>query len=118
VKGIGGRFNFKRKQDMRTIKEMKPEDCKHQRFFANCDITRLAEGGINDPVDKETAVITGYTADIKIHCTECGTAFEFIGVPGGSSPSHPCVSFDGTELRAPIRPANMPIQSADKKKLN
>lgn len=87
------------------------EDCKHERFQCTCEVTRLHKEG-------EPEKITGYTTDIKVHCTDCGQPFEWIGVPGGSSPMQPMVSFDGTELRAPIRPSKLPIEKVEGKIYN
>jgi hypothetical protein len=81
---------------------MADNNCKHEQFEAMTRVARLTEEGS----DK----VTGFSADIRIHCSQCGTPFEFIGVPGGYHPGHPMVSFDGTELRAPIRPSNAPME--------
>jgi hypothetical protein len=77
-------------------------NCNHEQFYTHVVVSRLCEDGKPD-------VITGYHADIKIHCTQCGNPFEFLGVPGGFSPTFPTASIDGTELRQPIRPSNLPV---------
>lgn len=77
------------------------QDCKHEIFQCNADITRLTDG--DDPEK-----VTGYSADIRVKCVQCGLPFEFVGVPGGYSPGQPMVNFDATELRAPIRPSTDP----------
>lgn len=69
--------------------------CEHLSFKAQLDVIRLTDNSGN---------VTGYTTDISVHCAECMKPFEWVGVPGGVSPAHPCVSADGLELRAPIRP--------------
>ena len=71
--------------------------CEHKAFASHAAVTRLTgvEGG----------PVTGYSCDLRVHCVECGTAFAFIGVPGGLSPSAPRVSLDALELRLPIAPA-------------
>lgn len=86
-------------------------DCKHERFQCSCAVTRLQD-------TKEPEKITGYTTDIKVHCMDCGIPFEWIGVSMGVSPLEPMVSADGTELRAPIRPSNAPIEKIEGKIYN
>lgn len=71
--------------------------CDHKNFTANVSVTRLTDS------DDETKV-TGYTTDITVHCAECFKPFEWIGLPGGYSPSQPMVDFDRVTLRAPIKP--------------
>lgn len=73
------------------------EPCTHNSFRCNAKIGRLSrdEGG----------PITGYTADVSISCAECGLPFRFIGLSAGNHFHEPRVSIDGTELRAPIEPA-------------
>jgi hypothetical protein len=71
--------------------------CQHLNFRASVNVGRLShdEGG----------EITGYSADVRITCDKCGVPFRFIGLPAGNHFSEPRVSVDGTELRAPIEPA-------------
>lgn len=71
--------------------------CKHERFAASVDVSRLSE--------TESGPITGYTADVRIKCAECGLRFRFVGIECGNSLFAPKVSVDATELRAPIEPA-------------
>jgi hypothetical protein len=51
-----------------------------------------------------------YMADVTVSCAPpphgCGEPFRFTGLPAGMSFSHPMVSPNETELRAPIRPAS------------
>lgn len=70
--------------------------CDHMHFLAQVDVTRLTK--------EEGGPVTGYSADIHIKCEQCGEKFVFLGLPGGMAPNYPTVSFDGTELRAPIKP--------------
>lgn len=71
--------------------------CEHKNFRCAANIGRLShdEGG----------PITGYVADVKIECADCGLPFRFIGLNAGNHYAEPRVSIDGTELRAPIEPA-------------
>lgn len=72
--------------------------CKHEKFHAHASIHRLKDS-------EQSEEITGWHADIKINCDECGMAFEFIGVPAGLNFNCPTVNLDFTELRIPIRPS-------------
>ena len=69
--------------------------CLHDEFKAWVDVTRLTDHPEN-PAD-------AFTADVRIHCVQCGFAFEFIGLPTGSSPDYPTTSWSRTEARMPIK---------------
>ncbi len=72
-------------------------DCQHQKFQCDARIGRLS--------DTDDGPITGYTANIKVTCSDCGLPFRFIGIAAGNHYAEPRVSLDGTELRAPLEPA-------------
>lgn len=72
--------------------------CLHENFEAVVAVNRLTAA--------DDGLVTGYTADIRVHCADCGEPFRWIGVPAGMSPARPVVSIDETELRAPLRPAS------------
>jgi hypothetical protein len=72
--------------------------CPHEKFVAHVAVHRLA--------DTDDGPVTGYTADIKVNCDDCGEPFRWIGPLAGVSPLGPMVSVDETELRAPLRPAS------------
>jgi hypothetical protein len=100
-----------------------PKTCKHLSFEAHVEVTRLADGfgevgEVGEVVDKETAVITGYTADVRIKCIACGTPFEFIGLPWGLSRGKPMCSVDFQEARMPIRPATLAPIPTETKNVN
>lgn len=71
--------------------------CKHENFHATVSVGRLA-------ADESGEKIVGFTADIKVHCVDCETPFEFLGLPMGYSPVQPMCSVDGTEARMPLKP--------------
>ncbi len=71
--------------------------CEHYNFYSQCRVGRLTDG--------EDGPVTGYHADIKIKCMDCGQSFEFVGLPGGFNFQKPTVSFDATEARLPIKPS-------------
>lgn len=73
--------------------------CEHMNFKAEVNVGRLSQ--------EEGGPITHYCADIIVSCVECNQPFEFIGLPIGASGYHPTVSFDGTQLRAPIMPLGL-----------
>ena len=86
--------------DLGGLKEMvmlKPTECPHMNFRADVRVGRLT--------DKEGGPVTGYSADVKIHCTECGLPFRFLGLAAGYHYAEPRVSIDATALRAPLEPA-------------
>lgn len=80
-------------------------DCKHEIFESKVDVARLVDNEGDD-------VVTGFSADILIRCAQCKLPFEFVGVPSGYSPRQPMVSFDKTELRAPIKPSSDLVEHA------
>lgn len=79
--------------------------CNHEHFMASVDVHRLTKGD-NGPV-------TGYAADIHIHCAVCGQVFVFVCPDVGMLPDRPAVSVDGAELRAPIAPSDRPDMRAE-----
>lgn len=72
--------------------------CEHPDFTAFVDVAR-----INDTPD---GPIIGYSASVKVDCAVCGEGMRWMGLPVGLSPREPCTSVDGSELRAPLRPAS------------
>lgn len=73
--------------------------CPHENFDAVVDVNRLGKSD-DDPT------IIGYTADIRVWCTDCKEPFRWIGVQAGMSPARPMCSVDEGDLRAPLRPAS------------
>lgn len=71
--------------------------CPHEQFAAQVNVIRLTT--------TDDGPVTGYTAELTVHCGQCGERFRWIGVPAGLQPNRPCCSVDETELRAPLRPA-------------
>lgn len=78
--------------------------CEHPEFAASVAVSRL--------IDVEGGPVTGYSADVCVKCAQCGLVFSFVGVPRGFARSHPTVSVDATELRAPLVPGGDPPRSA------
>jgi hypothetical protein len=71
--------------------------CEHNNFTCNAQVNRLT--------NTDNGPVTGYMADIKISCTDCGIPFGWVGLDRGVSNYKTMVSFDGLELRAPLVPA-------------
>jgi len=84
--------------------------CEHKDFRGDIKVARLTSEG--------STAITGFFADIRINCAECGQPFEFVGIPGGFSFYEPRLSVDSTELRAPIKPATGQLIIESKSNLN
>lgn len=76
--------------------------CLHLNFCASVDVNRLTE-------NEGDEIPTGYSADIKITCNDCGLPFHFIGVDHGLSKSKPTVAVGGCELRVPIAEGELKI---------
>lgn len=74
--------------------------CEHRDFWVHADVNRLT--------DVDGGPVTGYSMDLHVFCRDCNEPFEFIGPPIGLDRRGPRVSFDATELRAPIRPRSAP----------
>jgi hypothetical protein len=73
------------------------DKCEHLNFRADARIGRIQR-------DDSDPTIVGFSADLTIHCVDCGHRFEFIGLPMGYSPYRPMCSIDGFEARLPIKP--------------
>ncbi len=69
--------------------------CPHDARKAQVIVNRLTD---------EAGAVTGWTSDIRVWCDHCGLPFRFLGLPAGVLPDKPTVSYEATELRAPIAP--------------
>lgn len=70
--------------------------CKHESFNAKVVVNRIED-------------TKAFSADVTIHCRECGVPFSFLGFPAGLSFEQPRVNIDGTEARLPIVPGPQPM---------
>lgn len=70
--------------------------CEHFNFQANVKVARLE--------DHETSKVTGFMAEIVIHCVECGVKFQFLGLEPGLDMQGARVSLDGLEANIAICP--------------
>jgi hypothetical protein len=71
-----------------------------------------AQVGVHRLTDVENGPVKAFTAEVRIHCVDCGQAFAFIGLPWGSHPSSPTMSVGGEEARLPIEPTSKAILRA------
>lgn len=65
--------------------------CEHKDFEAKVNVIRLEDSG-------------AFMAEVKVKCRECGTPFQFIGIPMGLSFTKPMVEVMSAEARLPIKP--------------
>lgn len=70
--------------------------CRHEEFAADVGVHRLTS--------EEGGPVTGYTADIKIQCAQCGKPFQFLGLEPGVDTQGARVSVDGLEARLALAP--------------
>ncbi len=79
--------------------------CYHPDADVMVGFGRIGEGDDDNPTP---GMPTAFMIEIKLTCKACDEPFVFDGVPAGMSYDSPAVSVDGTELRAPVRPASLP----------
>lgn len=72
--------------------------CEHKNFITSVGVNRLTDNDGN---------VISFSANIEIHCKDCMTPFEFIGLPYGLSPSYPTTDIERVELRQPIKPVKL-----------
>lgn len=72
------------------------EPCPHMNFQVEADVHRLTK--------TENGPVTGYMADLRIRCVDCGRRFQFIGLPAGMNMSGATVSIDALEAHLAICP--------------
>lgn len=70
------------------------KECRHDNFEAAVEVNRIEQekGG------------TLFSADIRIQCADCGTAFRFLGLPAGVDLTGAATSVDAKEARLAIAP--------------
>ena len=73
------------------MKSRKNKMCEHKDFEANVVVNRLEDSG-------------RFMADVTIRCKDCGTPFQFVGLPVGLNLDGATVSLDATEARLAIVP--------------
>lgn len=70
--------------------------CVHMNFAATVGVARLE--------DNPGGAITGFNAEIRVHCADCGQKFQFLGLEPGMDTQGARCSMDGLEARIAISP--------------
>lgn len=65
--------------------------CAHKNFGADCKVARLEDSG-------------RFLLEVQVSCTDCGTPFQFLGLPPGLNVDGARVSLDGLEATLGICP--------------
>lgn len=65
--------------------------CRHHAFDANCRVARLEDTG-------------RFMLEVRVRCIDCGTPFQFLGLPNGLNFDSATVSLDGLEANLAICP--------------
>lgn len=70
--------------------------CEHRAFRATVGVTRMSKD--------DGGPITGYMAEVRVACAECGKPFQFLGLAAGLDTQGARVSLDGLEANIAITP--------------
>lgn len=70
--------------------------CQHEDFKATVGVARLTA--------KDGGPVTGYMAEVRVHCAQCGKPFQFLGLQPGMDTQGARVSLDGLEANIAIVP--------------
>jgi hypothetical protein len=73
--------------------------CEHMDFHVQANVARLTS--------EEGGPVTGYCVEIKMHCSECGKPFQFLGLEPGMDTQGARVSLDGLEANIAITPEGL-----------
>lgn len=84
--------------------------CEHMNFAASIGVGRLTK--------TDGGPVTGYMADIKIHCTDCGRQFQFLGLKPGIDTAGAAVSIDGLEAHIALCPQGEQLSALDRIAVN
>jgi hypothetical protein len=80
--------------------------CDHMNFGAEVDVHRLT--------DQAGVRVTGFAADVRIKCVDCGKRFMFLGLEPGVDTGGARVSIDGLEAHLGLCPAGMQPSALDR----
>lgn len=69
--------------------------CQHEDFSASVGVARLTD---------EAGAVTGFMAEIRVACAQCGRAFQFLGLEPGVDLQGARISIDGLEANIAICP--------------
>lgn len=70
--------------------------CSHMTFQVEANVHRLTK--------TDDGPVTGYMADLRIHCADCGRRFQFLGLPPGMNLRGATTSIDGLEAHIALCP--------------
>lgn len=76
--------------------------CEHKNFDARVSVNRLEDG---------PGKVGAFVADVAVHCIDCGTRFQFLGLDQGLNIGGAAVSYDRTEAHLTISPDGLPPTS-------
>ena len=80
--------------------------CEHFNFGAHVKVNRLSK--------EEGGPITGYTAEITVECVDCGTSFQFLGLPPGYDTQGATVSIDAKQANLALAPEGAVMSPLDR----
>jgi hypothetical protein len=70
--------------------------CTHVNFSATVGVCRLTE--------TKGGPVTGYVAEVRVNCADCGKPFQFLGLDPGLDTQGARVSLDGLEASLALVP--------------
>jgi hypothetical protein len=79
--------------------------CDHPHFMTSVDVHRLTR--------EDGGPVYAFASEFHVNCAVCGLPFAFLCPDGGVLPDRPAISVEGTELRAPMVPADRPEMRSD-----
>lgn len=82
--------------------------CPHLNFAAQVSVNRIVADG------EEPERVTGYLAEVKIQCADCGRNMQFLGLPAGIDTGGAAVSVDGLEARLGLVPQGDALSTLDR----
>lgn len=83
--------------------------CTHEDFAASVGIARLTD---------EKGAVTGYMAVIRVTCSQCKRAFQFLGLDPGIDTRGARVSIDGLEAHIALCPQGEQPSALDRIAVN
>lgn len=81
--------------------------CEHHKFAADVHINRF-----------EDAQPHGFNAEVRVHCSECGTRFRFLGLAPGMDTQGARVALNGCEAILAICPDGVTPDPASRVQIN
>ena len=79
--------------------------CEHHNFAASVAVGRLTN---------RDGVVSNFTAEVTVHCADCGRKMQFLGLPAGVDTQGATVSVDGLEARLALSPQGEVLSPLDR----